>query len=208
MKLPLLALPTLALALSACGAADPTRDRDDLRAFNNEIAFIEQNSVRTGNADLPVTSTSGQVEYNGEIGADVRINGVRGYTILGDLEMAVGFAGSRDVDGSVDDITLFRNGTEDQNLRGTLDLFGQQASGKIDAVAEGVLTRTTDSNFDERTNLFLDLNGTVRSVDRDADTILGTVDPDRSFGDGFGTGVPPLRTFNVFVENGAFYANR
>lgn len=202
MKFQLLALPVIAASLAACGPAEPTRDRQDVLAFDDAVADL-RSAPRTAVSDLPQTSTFGQVRYEGELGANIEIDGREGFALLGDMQMDVGFAGSRDVDGVVDNVNLLRNGTPIETLGGDLDISGQQASGKIDAVAEGVLTRVRDMGVEERTNLTLDLDGTIRSDRFDGDSVVGVVNEDRSFGDGFGLNGP---TFNVILDgNGAFY---
>ncbi len=200
MKLTLVILAVPVVLLSACSATEPTLDRGDVAGFDDEVARLNAEAFRTPVDSLP----SGTVNYDGQIGANILIDGQSGFAILGDLDLDVGFSGSRDVDGRVTDINLLRAGTPQQTLGGSLDVTGQQASGKIDAVAEGVLTRVRTGGIDERTNLVLDLDGTVRTDRFAADTILGTVNADRSFGDGFDINGP---TFNVVLDgDGAFYA--
>lgn len=183
--IPLIALP----ALAAC-ASDPTIDRADVRAFDQRVATANDLAA-TPRSVLP----TGAITYEGQLGANIAVDGIPGYGLLGDMRMEVEFDGGRDVTGRVDDINLLRGGRPVELLDGSLRIDGEQRNGLIDADATGVLARVPEFGVVERTNLSLDLDGQVRTDAFNGDTIVGSVD---GFGDGFRLG--DQDTFNVVVQ--------
>ena len=98
---------------------------------------------------------------------------------------------------------LLRDGTPIQRAIGTLRLNdGQQASGKLTVDADGILSFQSDDGRIVRSNLSLDLDGTIRSDDRSADAIVGTF---TGFGDDFDVSGPSV---DIVVRDGSFWADR
>ncbi|EBA11923.1 hypothetical protein [Roseobacter sp. CCS2] len=162
------------IALSACSVGGtsspkpnaPTVSSADVRDAMNEAAFIS-NAPQTSFRDLP----TGTVTYTGQLGADVRgdVNG----SILGDLNMDVGFA-SNTVRGSVDNINILdANQLADQRLDGRLILDGVETAGQLDAFASGNLSGVNNNGADVDTQMLLILDGQVRNDFGRGDAVYG-----------------------------------
>jgi len=209
-RLTLLA-PCALVFLAACGGAleqgddpddnprAPTLPGNAARAFNDDVAELRA-APRTPTTRLP---TGGTARYDGQIGSNLTIDGQDGYGMIGDLRMNVEFDGDRAVTGDVRDVNLLRDGTPIQRAIGTLRLNdGQQASGKLTVDADGILSFQSDDGRIVRSNLSLDLDGTIRSDDRSADAIVGTF---TGFGDDFDVSGPSV---DIVVRDGSFWADR
>ncbi len=207
------AAPALVLALGACGSPSvvvtgpgtpptpsgpfvpsPSVSQAEVRAFDQEVNRLAATD-RTRPSQLP----TGQVSYSGSVGSNATINGQSGYGLLGDLNLNVDFAGAQQVTGSVTDINLLQNGVPQQQLGGALTVTGSQSFGSINADADGIVTRINPSGVTERSNLAIDLDGTVRDDIFAGDAVTGSA---TGFGDGFQT---PGPTFNVVLDGGGSF---
>ncbi|MEJ8562477.1 hypothetical protein QTO30_15450 [Yoonia sp. GPGPB17] len=161
------------IAMSACGVGGgtatpnpPTVNNADMRDALAEAAAIS-NAPQTSFSNLP----TGSVTYTGQLGADVRgdVNG----SILGDLNMNVGFS-SNTVRGSVDNINVLdANEMADQRLGGRLILDGVETAGQLDAFASGNLSGVNNSGTTVDTQMLLILDGQVRDDFGRGDAVYG-----------------------------------
>lgn len=181
-------------AMSACTMSTQEFDRSPTVSANDVTrAFTAADAIgqapQTAFGDLP----TGSVNYTGKLGADV--GGDANGSILGDLNMRVGFS-SNTVRGDVSNINLIDpDGTPNQRFEGRLLLDGVETAGQLDSFASGDL-RGVDVNGDRVTSqMLLILDGQVRDDFGRGDAVYGTADG-QAQGD-----------FNLDVE-GVFYGTR
>ena len=177
------------IALTACSnAIPPSRSGADLTAAELELARID--AITT-----PGVEPTGSANFAGLIGGPLEIDGDIGSEFLGDIEMRVDF-GIGEVDGSIEDITLFDDGVPDQDLGGRLAVTGTYGS-TLNATANGTLTAVEDVGafgLDGETNVTMNITG-VLVDDGGTNTLVGDVT-------GSGTG-----DYDVFLPNGVgFFA--
>lgn len=161
------------IAISACSVSDvsntpnpPTVSSADVRDAFAEAAAIST-APQTSFGNLP----TGSVTYTGHLGADVRgdVNG----SILGDLNMNVGFA-SNTVGGDVSNINLIdTNGVPNQRFDGRLNLDGVETAGQLDAFASGNLSAVNNNGTEVDTQMLLILDGQVRDDFGRGDAVYG-----------------------------------
>ncbi|MEL7178895.1 MAG: hypothetical protein AAFN63_03605 [Pseudomonadota bacterium] len=156
-------------ALSACASSPnaPTVSALDVQRAYDEAAEISR---------LPLTSTAnlptGGVTYRGQLGADV--TGDAQGSILGDLTMRVDFS-DNDIGGSVDNINLIDpNGTPNQRFDGSLDIVGEENSGRLDAFASGEITGVDNDGFAVDSQMLLTLDGDVYDDFDRGDAVFGS----------------------------------
>lgn len=171
-----------------------TFSRADVAAFDADVSRLAA-APRTPVTLLP----TGTVTYTGQIGSNMTLDGQSGYGLLGDMQMAVGFGGSRQIDGAVTDINLLQNGTPIQEFGGSLDIDGDQASGKLRADADGILSLRDQFGTLSRTNMALQLDGVVVDDVFRGDAVEGAV---TGFGDGYQLGGP---TVNIVLDGGGSF---
>ena len=183
------------VALSACAVGTPNTVSYDptVSAADVTAAFAEADAISTA----PVTSfgnlPTGSATYTGKLGADV--SGDANGSILGDLNMNVGFA-SNTVRGDVSNINLIDpDGTPNQRFDGRLLLDGVETAGQIDSFASGDLTGVDVRGNQVDTQMLLILDGQVRDDFGRGDAVYGTA-TGQAQGD-----------FNLDVD-GVFYGSR
>ncbi len=163
------------IAMSACTISDSGSGFDNdptVSAAEVQEAFAEADAIgrapQTSFGDLP----TGSVNYAGKLGAEV--SGDANGSILGDLNMNVGFA-SNTVRGDVSNINLIdRDGTPNQRFDGRLLVDGVETAGQIDAFASGDLTGVDVSGDRVDTQMLLILDGQVRDDFGRGDAVFGT----------------------------------
>jgi hypothetical protein len=161
--------------MSACTLSLPDNRPDfspTVSAADVDQAFAEANAhnalPRTTFGNLP----TGSVTYTGKLGADV--SGDASGSILGDLNMNVGFASNR-VGGSISNINLIDpDGTPNQRFDGRLALDGVETAGQIDSFASGDITGVDVNGNRVDAQMLLILEGDVRDRFSRGDAVYGT----------------------------------
>lgn len=162
-------------AFSACTVSS-SENRPDftptVSAGDVERSFREADTISA----LPQTTfgnlPSGSVTYTGKLGADV--SGDANGSILGDLNMNVGFATNR-IGGDVSNINLIDpDGTPNQRFDGRLLLDGVETAGQIDSFASGDITGVDVNGNQVDAQMLLILEGDVRDRFSRGDTVYGT----------------------------------
>lgn len=172
MRLFLLA-PLIVFPLAACEATPPSINRGDIADFNTRAETARALPVTTI-ADLP----AGTVSYFGAFGSNADVEGV-GDAMIGEMDMRVNFA-NQDIGGRLFNINLIEGGTPQQRMSGELELDGRAINGRIDATAEGQLTRV-DVGKTDYADVVLNLDGSVRNDVFVGDAVAGRVS---GYGDG------------------------
>lgn len=171
-----------------------TFSRADVAAFDADVSRLSA---------APLTPVSllptGTVNYTGQIGSNITLDGQTGYGLLGDLQMGVGFTGNRRIDGRVTDINLLQSGTPIQEFGGSLDIDGTQTNGGLRAEADGIVSLRDTTGQLARSNLALQLDGVVVDDVFRGDAVEGAV---TGFGDGFQLGGP---TVNIVLDGGGSF---
>lgn len=161
------------LAISACTIESSEFDRSPtVTSAGVQSAFAEADAIgrapETSFGNLP----TGSVNYTGKLGAEV--SGDANGSILGDLDMNVGFA-SNTVRGDVSNINLIDpDGTPNQRFEGRLLLDGVETAGQIDAFASGDLTGIDVGGNLVDTQMLLILDGQIRDDFGRGDAVFGT----------------------------------
>ncbi len=200
-------LTTTCLALVALAACDdaipPTAGQIEYNTARATYSYLRGQP----SSDLPPV---GGTTYNGAVTANAQIDGKNVYSVLGDLEMRVNFAGAgQNIAGDITNINLidrsdpagsqqFTDGTSAMNP-GRLNVVGSRvgsaigatATGQLGAVLGGTGTQTT-------TQMNMQLEGRVATTTLTSDTLVGTLE-------GFGT---PSNVLGMAVDlpSGQFYA--
>ena len=157
-------------AFAACSADEnpPTVTRADVDRAFEEASAAAQLPV-TAPSDLP----SGAVTYDGIVGAS--LSGDSLGSMVGDMTMRVDFADSR-IAGNVRNINLInQDGSPDQRLDGSLDIAGFESNGALVAGAGGDVSAIGTNGDTLDADMFLDLDGTVRTDRRPGDSVYGNV---------------------------------
>ncbi len=161
--------------ISACTVSSSDNRPDftpTVSAADVDRAFAEADArsalPRTTFGNLP----TGSVTYTGKLGADV--SGDANGSILGDLNMNVGFASNR-VGGNVTNINLIDpDGTPNQRFDGRLALDGVETAGQIDSFASGDISGVDVNGNRVDAQMLLILEGDVRDRFSRGDTVYGT----------------------------------
>ena len=177
--------------VAACTVSDPNPPTVSARDVDRAFA----NAARA--STLPVTATgdlpTGSVTYDGQIGANVTGDALG--SVLADMRMVVDFR-DNDIGGGVSNINLIdQDGTPNQRFDGSLTISGFENRGDIDAGARGRIGAVDVNGNDVDADMFLDLEGSVRTDRGRGDTVYGSV-----IGDATGD-------FNMDVD-GVFYGER